>query len=124
VDNDNVDLSAIEESRLLLAPLATEAGGLGLCRDKDSVEAGEGKVFADKSDPDYEALKKEIENIRDVTYPGGFHWQPGYRTNPIYIREMKRYGVLKPDYDPEVAIDPWEIDQQYYELFYPRQLDQ
>jgi hypothetical protein len=120
LDDENVNLSRPEMSKLLLAPLAVEAGGLGLCRDKDTQQRGEGSVFADKSDADYVALKAEIEKMRDICYPGGFHWKPGFRTNPIYIREMKRYGVLPSDFDPETPIDPWQTDQEYYELFYPR----
>jgi hypothetical protein len=117
--SDRVDLSTIDESRLLLAPLAKSAGGLGLCRDKETVEAGKGGVFTSKDDPDYQLLRKEIEVVRDITYPGGFHWEAGFRTNPIYVREMKRYGVLGPDVDTEAPLDPWLTDQTYYELFYP-----
>jgi hypothetical protein len=119
LDDENVNLSNPEMSKLLLAPLAKQAGGLGLCRNKDTQQRGEGGVFADKTDADYLALRAEIEKMRDTCYPGGFHWKPGFRSNPIYIREMKRYGVLPADFDPRTPIDPWGLDQQYYEQFYP-----
>ncbi|MFP4381888.1 MAG: hypothetical protein ACLFUS_15420 [Candidatus Sumerlaeia bacterium] len=119
IDNDNLDLTNVEKSLLLLAPLAKDAGGLGLCRDKESVEAGKGKVFATKGDPDYVTLKKEIEQIREIAFPGGFHWKPGFKPVDMYIREMKRYGVLPEEFDPDTPLDPWKTDQQYYELFYP-----
>ncbi len=114
LDDENVNLSRIELSRLLLAPLSKNAGGLELCK---------GGVFADKSDPDYQALRKEIEKVRDASYPRGFHLQPGFRGNPIYIREMKRYGVLPEDFDPDTPIDPFEVDQRYYQLFHAKPLE-
>ncbi len=114
IDTDNLDLNDIEQSLLLLAPLSKEAGGLGKCKDEKTPA-----VFADKEDPDYIALKGEIEKIRDVCYPGGFHWQPGFRPLEMYYREMKRYGVLAPDVDSSTPLDPFEVDQKYYELFYP-----
>ena len=46
-----------EWSRMLNAPLAKPAGGLGLCKSKDSEPA---IIFEDKTDPDYQTLLKSI----------------------------------------------------------------
>ena len=119
LDDETVNLTKPEHSLLLLAPLAKEAGGLGWCRHKETTDRGEGRLFGSEDDPDYKALLAEVRKLQEACYPGGFHFQPGYRTNPIYIREMKRYGVLPADFDPETPIDPWQVDQNYYEQFYP-----
>ncbi len=119
LDDENVNLSTPQHSLLLMAPLADKAGGLGWCRDEETVEKGRGEVFASKTDPDYVALLEEIRELREACYPRGFHFEPGYRAGPVYLREMKRYGVLPADFDPRTPIDPWKIDQDYYELFYP-----
>jgi len=45
-------------SRMLNAPLAKSAGGLGLCRDRDSKEP---VIFKDRSDADYQAVLQAIQ---------------------------------------------------------------
>ncbi len=119
LDDKSVNFTKPENSLILLAPLAVNAGGLGLCRGKGA-EGGSGKVFADREDPDYRALLAEIEKIKKGCYPRGFHFREGFTGCETYIREMKRYGVLPEDFDPDTPIDPWETDQRYYELFYPK----
>jgi hypothetical protein len=46
---------------------------------------------------------------------------PGYVANPIYLREMKRLGVLGEDFDPTGrSLDFWfQTDERYYRLFRP-----
>ena len=36
---------------------------------------------------------------------------------PDYIREMKRYGVLSPDFDPKSPIDPYRVELKYWDSF-------
>ena len=58
-------------------------------------------VFADTADPDYQAIlthlqaaKARLDQIKRFDMPG---FQPRYE----YLREMKRYGILPPDFDPQ-----------------------
>jgi mono/diheme cytochrome c family protein len=50
--SDWIDLPAPERSRFLTAPLAKEAGGAARCREA---------VYADASDPDYQAVRALVE---------------------------------------------------------------
>lgn len=115
---ESFNLDRPEDSLILMAPLAKDAGGLGWCRE-EGTEKGAGAVFEDKTDEDYQAILSMVEQVRKGCYPRGAHFQPGFRGHPVYIREMKRYGVLPTDFDPETPIDPFAVDQTYYELFYP-----
>jgi hypothetical protein len=51
-----INLTNPEWSQMLTAPLAEDAGGLGLCRDAN----GNPYVFRDKDDPDYRAMLEAI----------------------------------------------------------------
>jgi hypothetical protein len=61
----------------------------------------------------------EIHKIKRGCFPRGFHYEPDYRATTTYVREMKRYGVLPPEFEPDMPLDPWKVDQDYYEEFYP-----
>ena len=58
-----IALPDIDKSRSLLAPLAKAAGGDESCKAKDN-EDKSSAVFADKSDPDYQALTSVLGKIR------------------------------------------------------------
>jgi hypothetical protein len=110
-----------EKSRFLLEPLAKSAGGNATQTDPEkSSKRDHYIVFESKDDPAYEALERDVrqyvERLREQRWYGTENWAP----NKHYFREMKRYGVLPPDFDPETEqYDPFEIDRRYYELFYP-----
>ncbi len=100
-----------ECSSLLLAPLAKEAGGYGRC----------GKpVFKDKKDPDYLKILAAIESgkkLYDARPPWG---TPGWKPNPQYVREMKRFGVLPEAFDLATqSLDPFATDQAYWRSLDP-----
>jgi hypothetical protein len=110
------NLSRPEKSLILLAPLATGAGGYGLCREKDR----EGKpgdpavVFADTADPDYQKIlalcrdgKEHLERIKRFD-------MPGFRPTKSYVREMKRYGILPADLPGDAEIDVYAADRAYW----------
>ena len=111
-----VNLSRPELSLLLRAPLAKEAGGLGLRpRSKDDATP----FFKSKDGPDYQRLlaamqrgKMALDRIKRFDMPG---WRP----SPAYVREMKRYGALPTDFDS--ANDPinvYETDERYWRSFW------
>lgn len=100
------NLTRPERSLLVLAPLAKEAGGHGLCARE---------VFASQDDPDYgvllrsiNATKQKLEEIRRFD-------MPGFRPHPAYVREMRSYGALPVDLCPDDPIDPYATDRAYWE---------
>jgi len=57
-----INLTHPEWSLMLTAPLSTQAGGLGLCHDKDGTPC----VFKDTADPDYQAMLRAIRRGHDL----------------------------------------------------------
>ena len=95
-----------ELSLALLAPLAKDAGGYGVCP---------GPVFADRSDPDYQRLLAALTPPSTYLATAVLHHMPGFAPNEHYVREMNRYGIL-PDTATAGggAIDVYETDQAYW----------
>ncbi len=109
------NLSRPEKSLFLRAPLAQAAGGLGLCKNTNDVNAA---VFASKDDPAYRVLfsmidagRKRLDEIKRFD-------MPGFKPRPEYLREMKRYGVLPASFDPDKdPVDIYAIDRLYWNSF-------
>jgi hypothetical protein len=110
------NLSRPAKSLILLAPLAKEAGGYGLCRqrDKDGRPGKSVTVFADTTDQDYQKIlemcrdgKRRLDEIKRFD-------MPGFRPTPSYIREMKRYGILPKDLPEGAPIDVYATDRAYW----------
>jgi len=111
------NLSRPEQSLLVLAPLATEAGGYGLCAvAPDPSAAIDVPPFASTDDPDYAILLASIEETAERLEAVKRFDMAGFRPRPGYIREMQRYGVLSQDLAPDTAIDPYEADRAYWDL--------
>ncbi len=111
------NLTRPEKSLMLLAPLAEEAGGYGLCTDSESppTAAQLNPVFASTQDPDYQRIlslcqkgKVHLEHIKRFDMPGFVPPDP-------YVREMKNYGVLSADFANASAVNPYEIDEKYWQ---------
>ena len=96
----------------LMAPLAKEAGGLGLCTN------AQGKaVFATREDPGYAKLLAVVEDAKKMLDADPRFDMPNFCPNQEYIREMKRYGILPQDADPaRCRIDPYDVDRRYWSL--------
>lgn len=106
------NLSRPEKSVVLMAPLAKEVGGYGLCTN-----ALGGAVFASKEDPDYQAILAMIVDAKGVLDAETRFDMPNFRPNAEYVREMKRYGVLSKDFDvTKDRLDPYEVDRRYWAL--------
>jgi len=110
------NLSRPEKSLILLAPLAGDAGGYGLCRQRDQngVSGEVVTVFADANDPDYQKIltlcwdgKQHLERIKRFD-------MPGFRPTPGYVREMQRYGILAKDLPEDAPIDVYAADRAYW----------
>ncbi len=108
------NLTRPEQSLMLLAPLARSAGGYAACRSRDTNPAT--AVFADPNDPDYRKIlamckagKIQLEKIRRFD-------MSGFKPNPAYVREMKRFGVLPQDFDAErTPLDVYQLDRAYWD---------
>jgi hypothetical protein len=106
------NLTRPEKSMVLLAPLAKDRGGYGLC--------GMSAVFNDRSDPDYRCLLETIEAAKaDLDKMQRFDL-PGFRPQPAYVREMKTYGILPLDQPADTSIDVYETDRAYWKTFWWR----
>ena len=110
------NLSRPEKSLILLAPMATDAGGYGLCKQLSQNGClGESvTIFAGTSDPDYQKVlalcrrgKRRLEEIKRFD-------MLGFRPTPGYIREMERYGILPNDLAEGALIDVYAIDRAYW----------
>jgi hypothetical protein len=106
------------KSLVLLAPLAKEAGGLGLCGVKSLRAAVAPPLFAAASDPDYQKLLAGIEKGRAHLETVKRFDMPGFRPNEHYVREMKRYGILPADVSTADLPDPYTIDARYWKSFW------
>jgi hypothetical protein len=98
------NLSSPEKSLQLLAPLAKSAGGYGLCGD----------VFLTTGDADYRQLLAGVRETKAHLEAMPRFNMPGYRPEPEYIREMKRYGILPPTFQARDPIDVYETDRRYW----------
>ncbi|MGN0846566.1 MAG: hypothetical protein ACI4RA_04185 [Kiritimatiellia bacterium] len=106
------NLTTPKDSLMLMAPLAKEAGGLGLCTN------AVGKaVFASTEDSDYKLIRAMIEDGKAALEAETRFDMPNFRPNDEYVREMKRYGVLPKDFDAtKNRIDPYALDRAYWNL--------
>ncbi|MDR0871572.1 MAG: hypothetical protein LBN39_12355, partial [Planctomycetaceae bacterium] len=100
------DLTRPEKSALLLAPLSKEDGGYAACGNytlkKDS-EAYK-TIFAGIN-----RAKQRLDEIKRFDMPG---FQPRWE----YLREMKRFGILPPEFDvhSKTPVNCYELDQKYW----------
>jgi hypothetical protein len=99
------NLSRPEKSLMLLAPLAKDAGGWGLCK---------APVFADKSDPGYQAILELVTAGRDFLSRNKRFDMAGFVPRTDWFREMKRYGMLPQCLKPEEVRDVYSIEQDYW----------
>ena len=124
------DLSYPELSKAARAPLAASAGGLGVCQAKSGKA-----VFADKNDPDYKKIVDYVARGRKYILEENNRFTMSFESpnngpdcpkrfvpRKDYAREMIRYGILPPDHDLDAPVDPYELDQKYWEsLQYKKQ---
>jgi len=99
-----------EKSMALLAPLAKDAGGYGICP---------GPVFKSKDDPDYQRMLKALRPPGEYLKTATLYHMPGFRPNVHYFREMKRYGILPADFDEaNDPIDVFAVEAKYWQSFW------
>ena len=103
------NLSRPAMSRLLRAPLATKARGLGWCTPQ---------VFADTSDPDYQKLLAPIAAASAKHHREKRFDMPGFVPNVYYTRMLQRYGVLSRSLDVDRPYDFRAAEQAYWRSFW------
>jgi hypothetical protein len=108
-----------EKSLMLLAPLAKEAGGLGLCTERPGIDAS-APVFHTKDDPRYRRLLSDVRASAETFEQITTFERPGFVPSPNYIREMKRAGALRQDWQPGDPIDLFEVDRRYLQKWWPK----
>jgi hypothetical protein len=99
------NLTRTDKSMLLLAPLALEAGGYGLCKST---------VFTSKSEPDYLAILAAIDEAKKYLDEIKRFDMPGFRPRDAWVREMKRFGMLSPTTSAQQPIDYYAIERDYW----------
>jgi hypothetical protein len=126
------NLSRADKSVALLVPLAKRAGGtasepLGdtkLVSEDFSQPPGEVKhpiVFDSTNDPDYLAILTHIQDASKRLREIKRFDMPGFRPPEVYLREMRRYGILSPaSEDDGRPIDPYDTDRRYWNMMYSR----
>jgi len=126
------NLTEPEKSPILLAPLSKQAGGWGICKEETgTTQSAELKqtpqekrtacVFEAKDDPDYQTILTSIQEAKQNLDKIKRFDMPDFRPNEHYIREMKRYGILPKDLGPTDKIDPYAVDQMYWQSFWYKQ---
>jgi hypothetical protein len=110
------NLSRPEKSLMLLAPLAKEAGGWGLCREPASGLPA--AVFAGTGDAGYQALLALIAAGRDFLAMDRRFDMPGFVPRVDWVREMQRYGVLPAAVKPAEVTDVYAVERTYWESFW------
>ncbi|MBT8037539.1 MAG: hypothetical protein KJO21_08345 [Verrucomicrobiae bacterium] len=106
------NLSRPEKSLTLMAPLAKTAGGYAVDVKNENVHP---VVFKDTNDADYQTIlamiiagKKKLEEVKRFD-------MPGFKPRKEYIREMKRYGVLRDSFDiNKENVDVYQLDDYYW----------
>jgi hypothetical protein len=100
-----LNFSRPQLSPLLLGPLAKTAGGFGSCSN----------VFQSTQDPDYRSLLAALTRAKQVLDAQPRFGTPEFKPNRQYVREMKRYGLLPPEFDlARDTLDVFAADQKYW----------
>lgn len=115
-----VNFSHPESSMVLLAPLARDAGGYGLCSDSAGTPVA---VYPSKSCADYQAMLTAIRAAAQEGLRNRFE-REGFSPTTHWVREMKRYGVLPRDWSmPDSGFSVYDTEDDYFRSFWYRPLD-
>ncbi|MFA6564978.1 MAG: hypothetical protein WCV00_23945 [Verrucomicrobiia bacterium] len=107
------NLTRPQNSLLLLAPLAKEAGGYAIAQPKTCPP-----TFRSTQDADYQKILGAIRIVSDELNRIKRFDMAGFRPRPEYLREMKRYGILPATFDDRRdPADPYLIDAKYWQSF-------
>jgi hypothetical protein len=114
------NLSRPEISLLVLAPLAKAAGGWGLCHEAAGKPSDAGGVIAGTQDAAYQVLLASVRDAAKHLDEIKRFDMPGFRPRDAYVRELKRYGVLPADQPSGAPLDPYALEEKYWQTFWYR----
>jgi len=107
------NLTEPKDSLVLLAPLAQEAGGYGICQNEEDERFQE--LFKTSADPDYQSLLADIQKYKKALDARRRFDMPGFQPNEHYLREMMKYEILPQDFDMRKdPIDVYAVDRMYW----------
>jgi len=112
------NLTRPEKSLLLLAPLAKSAGGWAEAAAPADPKTAKicPAVFKDTNDPDYQKLLAAMQAGKAMLDTMTRFNMPNFTPRLAYLREMKRYGILPPTFDPaKDKVDVYDLDRRYWE---------
>ncbi len=107
------NLSRPDKSLILLAPLAKDAGGYGLCQNAETPTS----AFTSTADPDFGKLLAMCSAGKDRLSEIKRFDMEGFRPPEPYFREMRRYGVIDSDSSFRSLKDMYDIDRAYWRSF-------
>ena len=99
------NLTRPDKSMLLLAALAKESGGYGLCGSP---------VFRDTSDGDYRTILAAIQEAKRHFDEMKRFDMAGFRPRVDWVREMKRFGILPEQHNGGDAVDYYAAERAYW----------
>ncbi len=111
------NLTRPEKSLVLLAPLAKEAGEYALCKPESSGpgDSNDIDVFTDTNDPDYQEVLADIYELKEDLDRRKRFDMPDFRPDEHYVREMKKYGILPANHNPNTdPTDVYALDRAYW----------
>lgn len=108
------NLTQPEKSLLLLAPLAREAGGWGLCKSTQPGTPTPTPVFTSTQDPDYLKLLAMITAGHNELEKNKRFDMAGFVPRRDWFREMKRYGMIPQCAKPDDVTDVYAVEQDYW----------
>jgi hypothetical protein len=120
------NLDAPAKSVILLAPLAKESGGWGLCQEKTAAQKGAAaEVFSSTRDADYETILRNVTRLQQQLQSNRRYDMPGFAPHPAYLSEMKRFGLLPERYEWKGPREEmWRIDRAYWRSLWYRPLEE
>jgi hypothetical protein len=129
------NLTRPEQSLVLLAALAEQSGGLANAslpapELRKPIHENKGQppqtichpiVFENSEDKDYLAILHHLQQGKERLETIKRFDMPGFVPNEHYVREMKRYGVLPLNFDPNTnVVDVYDWDRRYWSsVIYP-----
>jgi len=117
------NLSRPEKSLLLLAPLARAAGGWAADPPPADPKSAQRcpAVFTGAADPDYQALLALVRAGQTMLNDMTRFNLPNFRPPAPYLREMQRFGILPPDFQPaHQTVNCYDLDRRYWESLWYR----
>ncbi|MBN1844126.1 MAG: PD40 domain-containing protein [Sedimentisphaerales bacterium] len=112
------NLSRPDQSLMLLAPLARQAGGWQRCRLGNHPPSAPPAppVFLSRQDEDYQTILRLAQTgKRHLETAAKRFDMPDFQPNRPYRREMQRYGILPGTLDADTPIDVYATDRAYWQ---------